>query len=285
MLFSTFQSSLIKLLIIRQASSTLFFLALILPPYFFISEVHVLFVLFVSVFGTAFIYRFLSLLEKVEVFNRVQRNLVSVSLQLFLWFLLYFKEQRYITYIYIGTFVIILILSDKIISLFTHFSFEKLHLSIIQRVLVQISRGQSAQVSVKLVFNELTRFEKIVFADLQRVFNANKSKTAPTLSQQQYFFDEIDEILNSKTQISVQLNELRQFLSLRTNLRHRSRQILLQTRAQAMVCTLIYIFFWFLSCRFLSMNVFSTASVASLALFCVGLIIILKLGTGFKWKT
>lgn len=244
-----------------------------------------LFVLFVSVFGTAFIYRFLSLLEKVEVFNRVQRNLVSVSLQLFLWFLLYFKEQRYITYIYIGTFVIILILSDKIISLFTHFSFEKLHLSIIQRVLVQISRGQSAQVSVKLVFNELTRFEKIVFADLQRVFNANKSKTAPTLSQQQYFFDEIDEILNSKTQISVQLNELRQFLSLRTNLRHRSRQILLQTRAQAMVCTLIYIFFWFLSCRFLSMNVFSTASVASLALFCVGLIIILKLGTGFKWKT
>lgn len=273
------------MLIIRQASSTLFFLALILPPYFFISEVAVLFELFISAFGTAFIYRFLSLLEKVEVFNRVQRILVSISLQLFLWFLLYFKEQRYITYIYIGTFVIILILSDKIISLFTHFSFEKLHLSIIQRVLVQISRGQSAQASVKLVFNELSTFEKIVFADLQRVFINNKSKTAPTLSHHQYFFDEMVEIVNSKTQISVQLNELRQFLSLRTNLRHRSRQILLQTRAQAVVCTLIYIFFWFLSCRFLSMNLYSSAAVASLALFALGLFIILKLGMGFRWKT
>lgn len=244
-----------------------------------------LFALLISVFGTAFIYRFLSLLEKVEVFNRVQRSFVSFLLQLFMWFLLYFKEQRYITYIYIGTFVIILILSDKIISVFIHFSFEKLHLSIIQRVLVQISRGQSAQASVKIVFNELSTFEKLVFADLQRVFTADKSKTAPTLSHHQYFFDEIIEILNSKTQISVQLNELRQFLSLRTNLRHRSRQILLQTRAQAVVCTLIYIFFWVLSCRFLNMNVFSAASVVSLALFCAGLLIILKLGTGFKWRT
>jgi hypothetical protein len=245
----------------------------------------VLFVLVVSVFGTAFIYRFLSLLEKVEVFNRLQRNLISVSLQLFLWFLLYFKEQRYLTYIYIGTFVIILILSDKIITLFSNFSFEKLHLSIIQRVLVQISRGQSAQASVKLVFNELSTFEKFVFADLQRVFDKNKSKSAPTLSQHQYFFDEIDEILNSKTQISVQLSELRQFLSLRANLRHRSRQILLQTRAQAVVCTLIYIFFWFLSCKFLDMKLFSVATVCSLALFSAGLVVILKLGAGFKWKT
>jgi hypothetical protein len=245
----------------------------------------VLFELFISAFGTAFIYRFLSLLEKVEVFNRVQNNFVSIFLQLFLWVLLYFKEQRYLTYIYIGTFVIILILSNKIISLFTHFSFEKLHLSIIQRVLVQISRGQSAQASVKLVFNELSRFEKIVFADLECVFCKKKSKTAPTWPHHQYFFDEIDQILNSKTQISVQLNELRQFLSIRSNLRHRSRQILLQTRAQAVVCTLIYIFFWFLSCRFLNMNVFSTASAASLALFSLGLFIILKLGTGFKWKT
>ena len=244
-----------------------------------------LFVLLVSVFGTAFIYRFLSLLEKVEVFNRVQRSLISVLLQLFLWFLLYFKEQRYLTYIYIGTFVIILILSDKIISFFAKISFEKLHLSIIQRVLVQISRGQSAQVSVKVVFNELSTFEKIVFADLQRVFGTIKSKTAPTLSPQHYFFDEMVEILNSKTQISAQLNELRQFLSLRTNLRHRSRQILLQTRAQAAVCALIYIFFWFLSCRFLSMKVFSLAAAASLALFGLGIFIILKLGGSFKWKT
>ena len=244
-----------------------------------------LFVLFVSVFGTAFIYRFLSLLEKIEVFNRVQRDLLSILLQLFLWFLLFFKEQRHLTYIYIGTFVIILILSDKIISIFTNFSFEKLHLSIIQRVLVQISRGQSAQASVKIVFNELSMFEKIVFADLQRVFSINKSKSAPTLSPHQYFFDEMLEILNSKTQISVQLNELRQFLSLRTNLRHRSRQILLQTRAQAAVCALIYIFFWFLSCRFLNMKVVSFVSAGSLALFGAGIVIILKLGSSFKWKT
>ncbi len=249
------------------------------------SEVIVFVELLVSLFGIGVVYRILSLFEKIEVFEVKKLRYAFVFLQIPLTFHLFFKELSAIVLIYIGTLLIILILSSKIIEFFRQNTIEKLHLVLIQRLLMHISTGQSPKTSVHIIFNELSAFEKRSFASLNAIFELSNVNLARKTSFETFFFEELAGILNSKSHIIEQLSKFRRLLSLQNNLRHRSRQVLIQNRAQAVMCALIYLFLFTISVIFLQLEAFSWVTLASLLLQLSGLFIIFNMGRKIQWVT
>jgi hypothetical protein len=285
LLFSTFQSSLIKLLIIRQGSSTLFFLAPILRSLFSKLEAVVLIQFVVSLFGIAFIYRIVSLVEKLEVVSRSKLNSFFCFLQLPLYFYLYFKELYVVILIYIGILALTLMEYDKIIHYFKEKTFEKLHLNLLDRLILLLKAGKSAPTSSKIVFAELNRFEKVTFLKFSHMFEINNEQNMQMNVIEQSYFEELSHILRSSSGVVEQLKSLREGLRLQKNLRHRSVQALQQTRAQALVCLFIYAVFVFLSLKYLDLELFSATTFISVLLFFAGEMLIFRLGGRIKWKT
>lgn len=285
LLFSTFQSSLLKLLINRQASSTLFFLALFLRLLFSTLEACVVIQLLFSVLGLMFVYRTLSLLEKIGVLSGVYLKISFVFLQIPLLLSSFFKELHAFNTIYIGVFSLILILQSQIIVFFRRKTLEKLHLSLIQQILIHISCGQSPKSGLQCALQQLNERERTNVATLFHVFDEkftiNTSLSAFELS----YYEELARVLTAKSHVRVRLSRLRQLLNVKKNLRHRSGQILIQTRAQAVICTFLYVLMLALSHLFLGLHLLSTTVFVSLLLLLSGLYLILKGGARIKWKT
>ena len=285
LLFSTFQSSLLKLLINRQASSTLFFLALFLRVLFSTLEVCVMIQLLFSVVGLMFVYRTLSLLEKIGVLNSVYSKILFVFLQIPLLLSSFFKELHAFNTIYIGVFSLILILQSQIIAFFRRKTFEKLHLSLIQQILIHISCGQSPKSGLQSALMQLNEFERTCVSTLFHVFDEkimiNTSLSAFEIS----YYEELARVLIAKSHVKLQLLRFRQLLNVKKNLRHKSGQILTQIRAQAVICVVLYIVMLSLSHLFLGLHLMSPSVFVSLVMLFLGVYLILKGGAHIKWKT
>lgn len=241
--------------------------------------------LIVSMFGTVIIYRNLSLVEKSEVLSVVKLRVLFCFLQLPLCAFLFFKEQIHSVIIYIGIFLITLILHDKIIAYFDQKAFEKLYFNIIERLILLFNSGKSSSTCVKIVWNELNTREKRIFFQLQHLFEVKKERNVASEGFRQHFFAELKTILSSTTSITEQLRAFREVLRVKNQLQRRSRQILQHVRAQAMVAGVIYLFFCMLSVSFLNLKLLSSTFFASLALFLTGQAWIFNLGRAKTWKT
>lgn len=248
--------------------------------------------LLISLFGIAFVHRNLSLLKKINVISGPKLNLFFCFLQLPFYFYLFFKELFVPVLIYIGIFIVTFILFDKIIDIFKEKSFEELHIYIIERIVLQIKAGKSAQVSTKNVFDDLTAWQKAIFSQLNKIFEASfeiapqkRSEFLQTMVSQTYYFQELKIILCSSGNVIEQLKSYQKALRLQNNLRHRSRQAIQQTKAQALVSFLIYISFVVLSHGYLNLELISLTMLVSFILFCTGQILIFRLGGKIKWKT
>ena len=244
--------------------------------------------LLVSVFGIVFVHRNLSLLEKINVVSGPKLNLFFYLLQLPFYFYLFFKELFVFVFIYIGIFLITFILFDKIIDIFKEKSFEGLHIYIIERIILQIRAGKSAQVSTKNVFDDLTTWQKAIFSHLNKIFepeNQKQSESSSITAAHSYYFDELKIVMCSTGNVIEQLKSYQKALRLQNNLRHKSRQAIQQTKAQALVSFLIYVCFVMLGCVYLKLELISVTMLVSLLLFCTGQVLIFKLGGKIKWKT
>ncbi|AGH96718.1 hypothetical protein [Pseudobdellovibrio exovorus] len=241
--------------------------------------------LIVSLFGTVIIHRNLSLVEKLEVLSVVKLRVLFCFLQLPLCAFLFFKEQIHLVIIYIGIFLITLILHDKIIAYFDQKTFEKLHFNIIERLILLFNSGKSSSTCVKIVWNEFNAREKRIFFQLQHLFEVKNEKNGASEGFKQHFFTELKTILSSSTAITEQLHAFREVLRVQNQLQRRSRQILQHVRAQAVVASLIYLFFCMLSISFLNLKPLSSTFISSLALFLTGQLWIFNLGKAKKWKT
>lgn len=285
LLFSTFQSSLLKLLINRQGSSTLFFLALFLRVLFRTLEVRVLIQLLFSVVGLLFVYRTLSLLEKIGVLNNEYLKISFIFLQLPLLLSSFFKELHAFNTIYIGVFSLILILQSQIIAFFRRKTFEKLHLSLIQQILIHISCGQSPKSGLQSAIQQLNEFETTCVTTLFHMFDEklviNTSLSAFEIS----YYEELARVLTAKSHVKQQLLRFRQLLNVKKNLRHRSGQILMQTRAQAVICCALYVVMLLLSHFFLGLQLMSAPVLISALMLICGVYLILKGGARIRWKT
>jgi hypothetical protein len=245
--------------------------------------------LLLSLFGIVVVHRILSLFEKDEVFEARKLRYAHIFLQIPLTFHLIFKDLTAFNTIYIGSFFVLLILSSKIIEFFRQKMFVKLHLSVLQQLILQISAGHSPNLSVKNVFNELSSAEKRVFAPLKLIFERSTTlsneKLPPKSADERFFYEELALILNSGAQIREQLAGFRRLLSLQHNLRHRSRQTLAQSKAQALTCGVLYIIILALSVNYLGFEVRSFAFLVSVAMQLAGICTVFSLGRKISWKT
>ena len=239
----------------------------------------------VSMFGIVIVQRILSLVEKFEVLPAAILYFGFGFLQLPLYFCLFFKELAAFVPIYIGIILISLIANEKIIHFFQQITFEKLHLQVIDRVILHLYASKSAQASMKCVFAELSSWEKTVFAMLNDVFKINSVPISSKNGFQNFYFAEMAQILKSSANISEQLKCLRAGLATQRNLRHKSRQSTQQIRAQAAVCALLYAVMTVFAWAFLNFNVLSTAMLVSFIMFLAGEWIIFAVGGRIRWKT
>ena len=244
--------------------------------------------LMISMFGIAFVYRILSLLEKIDVLPKSKLNSTFYILQLPFYFYMIFKELFPVILIYIGIFLVTLIRFDKIIRYFSQKTFERMHLHIIERLILLLKSGKSPQTSVKIVFENLSSWEKTTFCGISEIFEIGTRKVSEfsAFSEiQQQFFTELAGILRSTSNVAEHLATFRRGLRLYNGLKRRSEQAVQATKAQALVSLLIYLMLIFLSHSYLNLKLLTIPVFVSLALFVTGQIFIYRLGRGIRWKT
>ena len=239
----------------------------------------------VSMFGIVIVQRILSLVEKFEVLPAAILYFAFGFLQVPLYFCLFFKELGVLVPIYIGIFVISLIANEKIIHFFRKITLEKMHLQVIDRLILHLHAGKSAQTSLKCVFAELSCWEKTTFAMLNDVFKINSVPITSKNGFQNFYFTEMALILKSSANICEQLKCFRAGLATQRSLRHKSRQSTQQIRAQAMVCAVLYFAMTVFARTFLNFDVLSTAMLVSFIMFLAGEWIIFAVGGRIRWKT
>lgn len=247
-----------------------------------------LFQLLVSLFGIAFVHRNLSLLEKIDVVSSSKLKFYFYFLQLPFYFYLFFKELFLFILIYIGIFLITLILFDKIIDYFKEKTFEKLHLHIVDRLILLLKAGKSSQTSLKNVFDNLTTWQKATFIKIDEIFEVKKHQSYKKYPKQDFhslYFRELEVIMSSPCKVIEQLKAFRAVLRLHSSLRHKSRQAIQQNKAQALMSFFIYIVLVILSKNYLNLELKSLTMLTSILLFCLGQIIIFKIGGNIHWKT
>ncbi len=244
--------------------------------------------LMVSMFGIAFVHRNLSLLEKADLISTSKLISAFYVLQLPFYFYLYFKELLPFVITYIGIFLITFILFDKINDYFAQKTFEKLHLQLIERLILLLKSGKSPQTSVKNVFENLSSWEKVTFAGFNEIFKIGTGEVSEIFTSSanlQEYFTELAGILRSSSCVADQLIEFRRWLRLYNGLKRKSAQATQATKAQAIVSILIYVVLFFLSHNYLNLKLLTLPVFISLALFVTGQIFIFRLGRGIRWKT
>lgn len=244
--------------------------------------------LMISMFGIAFVHRNLSLLEKLEVLSSSKLNSAFYFLQLPFYFYLIFKELLPVILIYIGIFLATLILFDKIIRYFREKTFEKMHLYLIERLILLLKSGRSPQTCVKNVFENLSSWEKATFSGLNEIFEIKPgsfSEIDRKSELEQLFFHEMAAILRSTSNVGDQLIAFRRGLRLRDSLKRRAQQAIQATKAQAVVAGVIYLLLFAVSVRYLELEVLSLPVFVSIVLFSCGQFIIFKIGGKIRWKT
>jgi hypothetical protein len=239
----------------------------------------------VSMFGIVIVQRILSLVEKLEVLPAAILYFGFGFLQLPLYFSLFFKELSAIVPIYIGISVIFLIGNEKIIRYFRQNTFEKLHLQLIDRMILHLHAGKSASSSLKCVLAELSCWEKTTFAMLNEVFKINSVPTVTKNGFNNFYFAEMALILKSPAHIADQLKCFRAGLATQRSLRHKSRQSAQQIRAQAAVCAALYVLIALFAHVYLNFNVRSAEMLVSILMFLAGETIIFAVGGRIRWKT
>ena len=92
----------------------------------------------------------------------------------------------------------------------------------------------------------------MVFIELESVFEVKNNENAENFIVNTFFFEEIKIILRSNHQVGVQIKNFRDGLKIRHNLRHKSRQVTQQIRAQAIVSIFIFALLLFTGLQYLN---------------------------------
>ena len=244
-----------------------------------------MFEVLISLFGIAIVYRNLSLLEKFEVISMKKMFTFFIILQFPVFLFVFFKEQLILVLLYIGIFSITLIFYRIILMKLARITYEKCHLRVLDHLILLLKSGKSAQSSLNQVLVSFSRWEKLVFRQMESIFELKSVEKADYFELSTLFFNEIKIILRSSHRVSDQLLSFREGLKIRRNLRHKSRQVAQQIRAQALVAILIFALLVCISLRYLNLARSPEIIIVSTALFVGGLLLVFLIGGKIRWKT
>ncbi len=238
-----------------------------------------------SMFGIVIVYRNLSVLAKFEVITLRNSRIYFIFLHSPLYVSIIFKDQTAFLFIYIGIFLLTLIFYRKILNFFAISTYENCHLQILDQLILLLKSGKSAQTALKIVLSGFSAWEKLIFRNLQSIFEIERQELKPLCEKNQFYFQEMQLMLRSSSHVIEQLRSFREGLRIQRSLRHRSRQVSQQIRAQAVASVAIYIGIFCLSSSFLDLKKSFSLVLASVILFLIGFGSIFLLGGRIKWKT
>ena len=211
--------------------------------------------------------------------------LFFVTLQIPLFLFVIFKDHILFTLIYIGIFSITLIFYRRLLVKCARITYANCHLRVLDHLILLLKSGKSAQSSLKIVVNAFTRWEKLVFSELESIFEVKQNQNAENFAVNAIFFEEIKIILRSNHQVSDQIKNFRAGLKIRHNLRHKSRQVTQQIRAQAFVAMFIFALLLVTGFKYLNLGDSIDIVIIATLLFVVGLVLIFVFGGKIRWKT
>ncbi len=239
----------------------------------------------ISMFGIVIILRILSHLRKFEVINHKKLIQFFFLFQIPIYCLIFFKELFAVTLIYIGIFLLSLMFFKKILTIFVKSTHERRSIQLIDELILLMKTGKSAQSALKISYMQMSDWEKTVFKPALFCFE-HQNVTFDSIHQhQQFYFQELRQILNSTTKVIEQLLSLREGLKIQRNLRHKSVQVTKQIRAQAIVAVFIYCGIFILSWYQFQLAKEIGLIAVSISFFLTGQVLIFGLGGRVKWKT
>lgn len=238
----------------------------------------------VSFFGLMIVNRFLLRLRTANFISR-EKSKVFFWISLFpILGARFFKDPSILVILYIGIFLLGLILFYILFEKIMEIVFEKSKIHLLDSIVLQIRVGCSPQKAVIDAMNSCTELEKKVFEPLKYIFLANFTEQQIPFTITKHYILELRAILLSNSRIIEQLQSLRDGLKIQYQFQRKTKQVTQQIKAQAVVAVLIYILLLFVSYYNLSLNEFPRLLFFSAFMFLVGIFLVFKIGGKIQWK-
>lgn len=238
----------------------------------------------ISVFGLVVIHRFLNRLRKSEFISTLKMKILFWIFIIPLALFQFFKDPTILLTIYIGIFLLSLILFFILFEKIMQNVFEKSKIQLLDSLILQIRVGHSPQKALGEAMYCSSTLEKKVFDPLKYVFTTNFSDEQIQFIFTKHYILELRAILISSSRVIDQIQSFRDGLKIQYHFRNKSNQVTQQIKAQAIVATAIYVMLFLISLTQLRLNEYPRLMMISALMFLCGLILIFKLGGSIKWK-
>jgi len=238
----------------------------------------------ISIFGITIVNRFFYRLNKVDFISNQKTKFLFWIFIVPILFFLFFKDPILVLSIYIGIFLLSLILFFVFFEKIMRNIFEKSKIQLLDSLVLQIRVGNSPQKSLTEALYCSSKLEKKIFDPIKYIFTPNFSEDQIQFAFTKHYILELRTILISSARVVDQIQSFRDGLKIQFQFQHKSKQITQQIKAQAIVATIIYLMIFLISYYNLALNDYPKLMVVSATLFIVGLILVFKMGGSIKWK-
>ncbi len=238
----------------------------------------------VSLFGLFVVNRFFFRLRTANFISR-EKSKVFFWISLFpILGARFFKDPSILVILYIGIFLLGLILFYVLFEKIMKIVFEKSKIQLLDSIVLQMRVGCSPQKAVGEALSCCTNLEKNVFDPLKYIFIVNFSEQQIQIKHMKHYIFELKAILLSNSRILEQLQSFRDGLKIQHQFKSKTKQVTQQIKAQAMVAILIYLLLFFVSYLNLSLIQFPALIISSVIVFLVGIFFVFKIGEKIRWK-
>ncbi len=238
----------------------------------------------ISIFGLIIVNRFFCRLHKADfVSDKKSKCLFWISALPILFFL-FFKDPMIVLTLYIGIFLLSLILFFILFDKIMKNVFENSNIQLLDGLILQIRVGHSPQKAVSEALYSCSSLEKKIFDPMKYIFSTNFSADQIQFAFTKHYILELRTILISSSRVVEQIQSLRDGLKIQFQFRNKSNQITQQIKAQAIVAAFIYLMMFLISYYNLGLSEYPMLMMVSGSMFIAGLILVFKLGGNIKWK-
>lgn len=238
----------------------------------------------ISVFGLVIVNRFMIRFQRSDFISSQKSKFLFWIFILPLAGFLFFKDPIIVLTVYIGIFLLGLILFFILFEKIMQNIFEKSKIQLLDSLILQIRVGNSPQKALTEALYCSSKLEKKLFEPIKYVFNTHFSEDQIHFLFTRDYILELRVILISASRVVEQIQSFRDGLKIQFQFKHKSNQVTQQIKAQAIVASVIYLIIFVISYLNLGLNQFPNLMLASFVLFLVGIIVVFKIGGKIRWK-
>ncbi len=239
-----------------------------------------------SIIGVWIIHRTFDEFESLKVFSKKQFDFLNFLIYFLIILINFLLKKNFLILFLIN---ILIFLAPFFIPIFI----QKIRISRVKKeiipcldtIIMSMRSGKSFRQSIIDASGSSHIYMKLMLDEfLSSISFQKKPKTWSLDSEVNNFFGEIWTIERSTYRQVEMLLSFRRKISLINDFRQRSRQAMLQTRAQSMISAFIYgLVLIFVHFKF-GLNRYPMMTFVSVLIFSAGFITTLKMGRSYKWK-